>query len=145
MQLRRKPVEAEILEGWQLTSQADLRSAPSWVAALQPRIDKDPDQTDRTRDARAVLRDGRSTIMLYIGHWLVKHPDGMLEPMTDVRVQAQFEPVPLAMRSIRLTFTVPFGRVAAAMASGARSPSSRTARTNVPRVRSLQPGCTLRQ
>ena len=41
-----------------------------------------------------MLRDGRSEIMLYVGHWLVRHPDGTLEPMTDEQMQARFDPVP---------------------------------------------------
>jgi hypothetical protein len=94
MLFRRKPVELQLVEGWQFNSAADLRSAPPWVAAMQPRIDKDPDQTDRTRDARAVLRAGRDEIMLYVGHWLIRQPDGTLEAMTAEQVEERFDPVP---------------------------------------------------
>jgi hypothetical protein len=88
MLLRRK----NLVEGWQFTGPRSLDAAPAWIADLPRSIDRDPDQNDTTRDARLVLRDGRAEIMLYVGQWLIRHPDGTLEPMTDEQMQARFEP-----------------------------------------------------
>jgi hypothetical protein len=93
MLFRRKPVETEIVEGWQLAGPRSLDSVPAWMPTVV-RIDRDPDQNDTTRDDRLVLDDGSGHgIMLYVGHWLIRHPDGTLEPMTDKQVQARFEQV----------------------------------------------------
>jgi hypothetical protein len=91
MLFKRKPVASEIVEGWQFDGPRSVEAAPSWLPAAR-RVDKDPGQKDKAKDARLVIRDGGAEIMLYVGHWLIRHADGALEPMTDEQVQAKFEP-----------------------------------------------------